>query len=71
VRAEHPHERVEAEFFVGKPALQQPNELGQTGVEVQFFGLAERLGLRSRTCSTRSPAIGRVRSYGCKQETSG
>jgi hypothetical protein len=36
---------VTAKFFVRKPTLKQPNDLGETGVEIQLLGLAERLGL--------------------------
>jgi hypothetical protein len=35
---------VTAEFFVRKPALEQLDDLGQAGIKVEFFGLAERLG---------------------------
>src|SRR5436305_1395454 len=42
-RAEHSHERVAAQFLVRQPALQQPDDLGETGAQVEFLRLAERL----------------------------
>jgi hypothetical protein len=48
VRPEHLHERVTAKLFVGKATLKQPNDFGQTRVEVEFFGFPERLGLSAQ-----------------------
>jgi hypothetical protein len=37
-----------AEFLVRKPTPQQPNDLGQTRIEVQFLRLAERFSLAAK-----------------------